>query len=157
MQFDEFLDQLKRHFGYLFQDYDFEIRKVECARAFGNCLAVLEAELCRITISKDRSQVIVDISPSFMPKKSYSLPFVVGFLDQAAGLAYNPLDLSTEIYSHSEEKQWELVGDLLEQHSPAILRLFQQAVFPREQEHLETYVREKVAEHMERLHEKAQV
>jgi len=153
MPMREFLDRVKAHFGYLFDDYGFTIEIQECYKMFGNCLVILRAGDCRIAIEKDRSQILVDIVSPLSREEKFPLTSIVGFITRLDSKPYDPSEGGRELYSEiiGEAEQWVRLGSLLKQHCQAILKLFQRDVFEQEQELLREYIRRVTREYVQRI------
>jgi hypothetical protein len=147
MSIEAFTDLVRNHFGYLLEEYGFSVQEVKCYRVFGNCSATLQSQVCEVVVSRDRSQILVDIL-SKVPNGVFTLTNVIGFIMNQRGDAYEPYLVLKEISAGSEEEQWKRVGELLEHNCPAILALFQDVAALTG---LQNYVKTKTAEYTLRV------
>ena len=82
MQNSDFIEQVKQSFQYLIDEYDFSIVEEQfSSKFFGNALIRYRSESIDITITLDRNQVLIGLSPVFdMSRRTYTLSALVNYL-----------------------------------------------------------------------------
>ena len=77
-----FVEQVKKRFRYLTDDYGFSVVDERYdPEAFGNSLVQFQSSLVGVRVALDRGQVLIDIGSSSEPQVSwFSLPNVVKYL-----------------------------------------------------------------------------
>ena len=150
MDIEEFMDRVRMHFGYLFDDYGFVVEQPHCYGLFGNCTVTAKAENYGITISRDKSQVFVDIVAPLFQDRVFALTTLVGYIMHKEGQNWDPLQ-GDGVYSVPEQQQWEQFGKLLREHILSIQQLLRQDSFADDGEALSSFVTTCTAERIKRL------
>ncbi len=118
-----FTGQIKQNFLYLIDEYGFSLtEELFSPESFGNALVIYSSEHVDITITLDRGEVLVDLTPAFdMSKRTYSLPVLLNYLNirksKAVHVAHEKrLDYNTQVI-----RQIEQVAQMLKRHCSSIL------------------------------------
>ena len=150
MDTEEFTDRVNEHFGYLFDDYGFVMEQPHCYGLFGNCTVTAKAGNCRITISRDKSQIFVDIVSPLSQDRVFMLTTLVGYIMRKEGQHWDPLQVD-DVYDVPEQQQWEQFGKLLREHILSIQQLLRQDSFADEVQALSNFVTTCAEERIKRL------
>lgn len=160
MEKSEFIDLVKKHFGFLIEDYGFAIVYSEKLKSFGDLCVVLQSGDCRIRIATDRGVVELHAGLHYAPyegfidefkldssKRWHNLYHVTRFLTQGSNQANwdyifpEPgFDKKTRV-----ERQIVRLTKILEPYWDKIIELFQETTFKKRRKELELFL-EKLAE-----------
>ncbi len=128
------MEQIKKYFGYLFDEYGFDVIAETYFESFGNWVVVLQSDDCRVRIIQDRGEVSVAVGPLWSPPgwqagPWFDLAVITAFLTQGKGtLEYRP---------GRTDQQLERLANLLRSHCDQICELFQDKVFQQKRVELE--------------------
>lgn len=119
-----FAEQVKKHFHYLIDDYDFSVvNEKSDPEAFGNSLVDFQSGTTAVRVTLDRGQVLVDMRPLTESSTSwFSLGSVVEFL---APEADEPVYVFPETWDHYYDMingQVSRMARVLRQYCAPVLR-----------------------------------
>lgn len=132
-----FFDQVRKHFRYLVDEYEFSVVSEETYPHFDNVAVVLLSENCRIRVSMDRSEVYISVAP-LSPFKEYWLDLgtIIEYLTQGGD---NSWDFEIPHYDDYDARiEWQVakLADILRPYCDRICGLFRKEVHEQEMEKL---------------------
>lgn len=130
------MEQIKKYFGYLFDDYGFDVISETCFESFGNWVVVLRSNDCRLRIVQDRGEVSIAAGPLWSPLgwqagPWFDLRVITAFLTQGK--------VMPEYIPGKTDQQLERLSNLLRSYCDQICELFQERVFQQKRAELELY------------------
>lgn len=120
----KFIEQTKRHFRYLIDDYSFSVVDEEYdPEAFGNSLVRFRSSTADVVLVLDRGQVLIDINPyPMMQDCQFGLPSVVKFLAPEVSEPAYIFPETWENYNDMIDSQLERLARVLRQYCSSVLR-----------------------------------
>lgn len=128
------LEQIRKYFGYLFDEYGFNVVAETHFESFGNWVVVLQSDDCRIRIIQDREEISVALGPlwsipGWQAGPWYDLAVITAFLTQG--------NSTVEYRSTTTDRQLEQLAEVLHSRYDQIRELFQGETFRQRQAELE--------------------
>jgi len=120
--------EIKKYFGYLFEDGFQIVASKYSYKHFGNWMIVLHSPKCGIRIYQDRGQIMVMIGPPWAPANLetlnhyYDLRLIIAFFEKHENIDYHA-DLQ-----HVDLQYEKVSGQFLEYY-PRIIELFNRPDF----------------------------
>lgn len=148
------VEQISKHFRYLFNDYGFNVISETHFESFGNWVVVLASDDFRIRLFEDRGEVTISVGPLWSPPgwqagPWYDLTFTIEFLTQGKDLF--------EYEGGKTEQQLERLAGVLRAYCDQIHELFQEEVFRQKQEELELLVEQRLDQFWNQLTRKTEI
>ena len=158
MKRPKFFDQVKQHFRFLIDDYQFSvIEERYYPDAFGDCLVLMQSRDCRVRVGLDRSVVFISVGSLAAadldsPSSWFDLMIVTAFVTQ--GSQQEPLvyELPDDSLDPAAKTDWQLsrLSKILRPNWENILQLFSHDVFEKKQQELVDFERKLVKERLEK-------
>lgn len=128
------VEQVRKYFAYLFDDYDFDVISDTHFQNFGNWVVVLRSNDCRIRFFQDRGEVSVAVgplwsSPGWQAGPWFDLTVITAFLTQGKS--------TVEYESGKTGRQLKRLANILRPYCDEICELFQEKVFQQKRVELE--------------------
>ena len=132
------VDQIKKHFDYLFIEYGFQIISETHFESFGNWAIVLQSDACRLRFFNDRGEVFIAASPLWSPPSWqagpwYDLASIVAFLTQGK----EKLELEPKL--GEIEQQLMQATEVFRIYCDQIIESFREDTFQKNQSELELF------------------
>ena len=161
MEKQTFIDLIKKHFGFLMENYGFSIVYSDGpAESFGDLDVILQSDKCKIRIMTDRKQVFLDIGLKTATLKSskdwYDLGFVTSFLTQGpnqVNLEYSDKWIVDEKTTY--EQEMIRLNKILEPYWGQILELFKEENIKKRQKELDDFIQKRAEERFPNLFKNA--
>jgi hypothetical protein len=138
-----FIDQIKKNFEYLFEDYVFEIKEVFFDKdAYGNSLILLESEHLRFKMINERGQIYIDVG-SCLEDVWFDLNVIINYISRSKeGLwEYDYFEDSTFL-KEKISKQLKNLAETIKSHYDSIQELFRKENYKDTKNKIEPFEKE---------------
>jgi hypothetical protein len=132
----ETVDQIREFFGYLFDDFGFRVISETHFESFSNWVVVLQSEVCRIRIFRDRGEVSIAVGPLWLPPgwqagPWFDLTVLISFLTNGK--------YTLEHAVGDTSQQLKRLADVFHLYYDQVCELFQEQVFQQKKGELELF------------------